>query len=134
MRALRVNSATQNSANVTQATGSNYYGFTYDGGVATELNRSSKDYREMLTIDNTCAHVEVSEITISTQIFDGASQGQQSSVRGNQIACYAGNGQMKRYSIVSDAFPVAANPIFIQDQQGIGYLVKVGNTYVTGAQ
>jgi len=136
-RALRVNSSTQDSVNVTKATGSNYYGFTYDGGVASELNRSSKDYREMLGLDNVCANTQVTEITITTQISNSnnnGNQGQQGTIKGNEIKCFGNNGQMIRYSIVSDAIPVAANPIFIQTQQSIGYLAKIGNTYITGAQ
>lgn len=132
-RALRVNSAAQDSVNVTRSTGSNYSGFTYDGGVAQELNRSSTDYREMLSLDGECTQTQVTEVMITTQVYSGNNAGGSQSIKGNQILCLRSNGQV-RVSVVSDALPVAANPIYIQEGGSTGYLVKVGDRYINGIQ
>lgn len=133
-RALRVNSASQDTVNVSRGTSSNNYGYTY--GTATEnITRSSADYQEMLGLDTSkCYNAQVVTVSIYTQVYSGTSQGTQQTLTGNKITCYGSNGYPTMISIVSDALPLAANPILIQTTNSMGYLVKAGNAYITGIQ
>jgi hypothetical protein len=131
LRALKVNTSSQDSISAFRATGIDNYGVFNYGTTAETISRSnSNDYKEMLMLDAQCTETRVSEVTISTRDTSGTN----GTILGSEILCLR-NGYPVRLSIVSDALPVAANPVYIEDNQGrIGYLAKVGNKSITGIQ
>ena len=143
MRVLRVNSASESSVNVTRATDAQYNPYTgqidydYTGGETSTLSRDGNDYKDMLLLDNPqCAYVEVTTVTIHAQVFVPQTNGQnqqnqQLNLAGNKISCYTYGGYGREY-IVTNALPVAANPVKTIENGQMGYLVNVGNTYITG--
>ena len=135
MRVLRVNSAGNDSVNVTRATGVTYGAFTYENSTAYDILRSGSDYQKMLGLSGECTNIHVETATIYIQDISNNS-GSGTEVTGNKIYCLNQYNQMKSGYIVSDALPVAANPIYSQDNNSgkTGYLVKSGNTLILGIQ
>ncbi len=147
MRVLKVTSSSDSSVTAVKATDAQYNPYTgqveynYTSGQTVTLSRSSSDYQNMLLTGNTsCAYVEVKGVTITAQTviaqqyYQQYQQNQQLSISGNQITCWSYYGSAISSYVVSNALPMAANPIVSYENGQSGYLVNVGNTYFTGYQ